>query len=351
MQKRLQLPEHKLIIDVSTRWNSALEMVVRFLEQQPAIYAVLSAKEIRGREKDIALLSDTDISLAEELVVVLTPLQTATKLLCDESMQTVSVILPLQHQLLTFMQQKDGDSEFIKNVKAAITNDLSGRYQGIKSNLTLSALIDPRFKLAPFLTDDERLDAYHQLTVEAVSIKNNRPVVVKQEPGVATEPPLPILPALPTMQIQSVAEEPPNFDPVSPSGSPTKKKIKEEQAEASDTLKHTAMSALFGDVYITNVEPPKSKQELVESEVSQFKREPPINANESPLMWWKTHSDKYPTLALVAKKYLCIPATSVPSERVFSNAGDIVTAQRSCLKPKHVDMLIFLKKNWKPANS
>ena len=63
------------------------------------------------------------------------------------------------------------------------------------------------------------------------------------------------------------------------------------------------MSALFGDVYITNVvEPPKPKQELVESEVLQFKREPPINANESALKWWKTHSDKYPTLALVAKK-------------------------------------------------
>ena len=223
MQKRLQLPEHKLIIDVSTGWNSALEMVVRSLEQQPAIYAVLSAKEIRGREKDLALLSDTDISLAEELVVVLTPLQTATKLLCDESMPTVSVILPLQHQLLTFMQQKDGDSEFIKNVKATITNDLSGRYQDIKSKLSLSALIDPRFKLAPFLTDDERLDDYHQLTVEAVSVKNDRPVVVKQEPGVAIEPPLPILPALPAMQIQSVAEESPNLDPVSPSGSPTKK--------------------------------------------------------------------------------------------------------------------------------
>jgi hypothetical protein len=43
--------------------------------------------------------------------------------------------------------------------------------------------------------------------------------------------------------------------------------------------------------------------------------------------------------------YLCIPATSVASERIFSTAGDLVTAQRSCLSGDQVDRLIFLKKN------
>ena len=40
-----------------------------------------------------------------------------------------------------------------------------------------------------------------------------------------------------------------------------------------------------------------------------------------------------------------IPATSVPSKRVFSTAGDIVNAQTSQLLPGNVDMLIFLKDN------
>ena len=47
----------------------------------------------------------------------------------------------------------------------------------------------------------------------------------------------------------------------------------------------------------------------------------------------------------VAKYYLCIHATSVPSERVFSTAGDIATAQRAALSGENVDILIFLKKN------
>ena len=52
-----------------------------------------------------------------------------------------------------------------------------------------------------------------------------------------------------------------------------------------------------------------------------------------------------PVWAHIAKKYLVTQATSVASERVFSTAGDIVCAQRSCLKSEKVDMLLFLKKN------
>ena len=40
-QKLLELPEHSLIQDVSTRWNSVHDMIKRACEQQPAIAAVL----------------------------------------------------------------------------------------------------------------------------------------------------------------------------------------------------------------------------------------------------------------------------------------------------------------------
>ena len=96
-QKLLQLPEHKLLIDVATRWNSALDMISTYLEQQPAIYAALTSKELHGREKDLGTLSERDITTAEELVIVLTPLKIATTALCEESVPTLSMIMPLQH--------------------------------------------------------------------------------------------------------------------------------------------------------------------------------------------------------------------------------------------------------------
>ena len=64
-----------------------------------------------------------------------------------------------------------------------------------------------------------------------------------------------------------------------------------------------------------------------------------------PLEWWANAEHKYPLIAKFAKHMLAIPATSVPSERIFSTAGDVITASRASLKPKNVDMLIFLKKN------
>ena len=59
-------------------------MVSRYLEQH-AIYAVLTSNELRGKEKDLATLSDRDITCAEDLVTVLIPIKVATTALCEEN--------------------------------------------------------------------------------------------------------------------------------------------------------------------------------------------------------------------------------------------------------------------------
>ena len=64
-----------------------------------------------------------------------------------------------------------------------------------------------------------------------------------------------------------------------------------------------------------------------------------------PLQWWKSYESQFPILAMLAKYYLSMCATSSPSERVFSTSGNIITSKRSCLKPDKVDKLVFLAKN------
>lgn len=82
-----------------------------------------------------------------------------------------------------------------------------------------------------------------------------------------------------------------------------------------------------------------------QEEVAKYRQVAPVPLSEDPLKWWSMHEREYPLLSLQAKCYLCVPGTSVPAERIFSTAGDIVTAQRSCLLPEHVDQLLFLQKN------
>lgn len=73
--------------------------------------------------------------------------------------------------------------------------------------------------------------------------------------------------------------------------------------------------------------------------------ERPLSKRENPLSWWENNAARYPHLAQLAKTLLCVPATSTPSERLFSAAGNIASKKRASLSPDHVDMLTFLHCN------
>ena len=66
-------------------------------------------------------------------------------------------------------------------------------------------------------------------------------------------------------------------------------------------------------------------------EISRYNGEAATELNL--LSWWKENLHRYPILTRLARKYLCNPATFVPTERAFSSAGNIVSAKRSCLQP------------------
>ena len=61
--------------------------------------------------------------------------------------------------------------------------------------------------------------------------------------------------------------------------------------------------------------------------------------------WWKANSSTYPSMYLAFKATLNIPATSVPSERIFSLAGFILNKRRSQLLATNVNRYIFLNRN------
>jgi hypothetical protein len=64
-----------------------------------------------------------------------------------------------------------------------------------------------------------------------------------------------------------------------------------------------------------------------------------------PLSWWKIKASVYPRLIKVMTGRLCIVATSVPSERVFSKTGQIITERRNRISPLKARQLAFLNAN------
>lgn len=83
--------------------------------------------------------------------------------------------------------------------------------------------------------------------------------------------------------------------------------------------------------------------EIASDELGRFKLEKRLGDGEDPLLWWKMNQHRFPRLASLAKTVLCIPATSVPCERLFSSAGYIMNKTRCSLDPQNVTMLVCLR--------
>ncbi|KAK3869085.1 hypothetical protein Pcinc_025587 [Petrolisthes cinctipes] len=68
-------------------------------------------------------------------------------------------------------------------------------------------------------------------------------------------------------------------------------------------------------------------------EVKGFLSEQLIPRTADPLEWWKSRSLVFKNTCAVMKTRLCVVATSVPSERIFSKTGQIITDKRNRLSP------------------
>lgn len=169
-QTQLSLPKHKLIQDVPTRWNSSLDMLARFWEQQPAVLNTLLSRKLK-KEEDMARLSEDDMALIQEVVKLMTPLKVATILLSEEKNPTITMISPLQAKLQKHFQAKESDLPEISEMKRRFNQDFSGRYANIQDTLHCATALDPRFKDLAFLDDETTKDTiFMKIAAEVVNM-------------------------------------------------------------------------------------------------------------------------------------------------------------------------------------
>lgn len=80
--------------------------------------------------------------------------------------------------------------------------------------------------------------------------------------------------------------------------------------------------------------------------MNRYLEEGYVDRKTDPLLWWKENQHYYPLMSKLVKQHFNIIGTSVPCERLFSKAGNLITDRRSRLKDKTVEQILFLNTNY-----
>ena len=287
----------KLKQECETRWNSTFDMLDRYITQHQEITTVLCTA---GKPK-MCLGNDEEdgrdeIDMVKEIVLTLKPFKEATTELSAEKFTTISKVLPMIQILKKTVANKTGHT-----LATQLDESLEQRFSQLenKSHLKIATMLDPRFKRKDALT-----------------------------PGLIQE----------IKALMNTDNETPN----------EKNATVEIEADTQETATGSASESSLWDEYDKDNEDDRGEgngMSAADMELQFYIETRRLDRSSDPLLWWKSHSQTLPLLSRLAKTFLASPATSVPSEQVFSKAGEIINKRRSNLKKSNVDMLIFLNKN------
>ncbi|XP_066590570.1 E3 SUMO-protein ligase ZBED1-like [Prorops nasuta] len=262
-------------------------------------HSVAASDELR-KQKSPPMLSASELQAVKEFVKVLRPLEQSTKELCAELYISASKVIPIVNCLKNNLSDISVQTPIGKKIYYLTLSALDDGFLNIENNnmLAMASLLDPRFKSLHFKDDKELSSAISCLKNQ---LKVNERVEISEN------------------------------DPVSNSRNET---------DINDIWSYH--NKLFADKNKTNPDEcdisesmPVLLQHYLNFALSDLE-------TDSIIFWKKEFGATYPSLRDVAIRYLPITATSVPSERLFSKAGIIMTESRNRLSSKHLHQLLFL---------
>ena len=236
-------------------------------------------------------LTPYQLDLIGKVIAVLNPIEEITKSISTDA-ASVSLIIPFIRALRRTLKIHDNDRG-VQTMKGDMLTSLNRRYIDVESNspLVLATLLDPRFKDKFFSGTQKRAFAKELLDQMVAEFTHS---VEPREPS----------PKLPKAVVLKCFSE-----------------ILEEAGVEVDSKYNTVV-----DKYL-------SKPLIPFHRGSAYK-------------WWAENRVCFKPLADLAIKYLSSPPTSVPSERLFSRAGDIYDEKRNHLAPERAEMLLLIKNNF-----
>ncbi|XP_055522567.1 E3 SUMO-protein ligase ZBED1-like [Wyeomyia smithii] len=294
MQVKLGQKELKLKQDVVTRWNSIFDMLERLIRSKEAIVSTLALLD----SSRCALETD-DWEIIRQSMEVLRPFNDVTTEISSEKTGSLSKTTVMARLLSRQLRYSDSAFSQVKKLITELGEGLKARFGERESNELISQaiLLDPRFRKQGF-GDDQKYRVAYQTLIQKI----------RQLPSASNEGP------------QLVEPEP----------------------QSSTT--HSTLWKQF-DETVSRLQGKSDPTSASIVELDKFLAEPYLHRTGDPLAWWETRKHMYPKLHRIMLRRLCIPATSVPCERIFSKTGQLVTEKRSRLKSKHIAEMIFVNAN------
>lgn len=287
----------KLVQNCVTRWNSTYQMLERIVELKGPICELLSEQ---GMAEKVGCVDSNWWQAVSQFVLVLQPLYEATLDLSGENQPTGSKAIPITKMLTLHYQCFVNNSEpgtVEHNLAVAILANLNRRFGYCEDlpELALASILDPRFKGHGFQLSSKLEEATEFLI---------RELEKTSEIGVTLDQ----VPEIPSKRPRGSLWEP--FD------------------------QHVAQQGGTGSI------------RRARTELNAYLQLPCETRGANAIAWWNENGrGQFPLLFNAAMKYLIIPASSIPSERVFSTAGQVLTKRRNRLSDESARMLICMHNN------
>ena len=309
ISKSLGLKCKKLILDVSTRWNSTYNMLACAIEFKN-VFLIYSTSDQGFKEY---VPSEEDWERVAGVCSFLEVFSDVTKVVSGTGYSTSNLFLSEIRRVKQIIDKKAIDPNLHIREMARKMELKFEKYWG-ETNLVMAigAVMDPRFKM--------KLPAFCFPTLY--------PIASDSETNLSY-----LGNALTDLYLEYCREE--------KDASKEKNESGISSSDANFMAEHSETPQGIND-YESFIRESGGILEPTKSELEEYLSEKIVapTSKFDVLAWWKGNSSKFPILSKMAADILSIPISTVASESTFSAGSRVIEPHRSCLKPETVEVLL-----------
>ena len=341
----------KVIVDVVTRWWSTYSMLDRLVYLRPALNALIADNTI----PEDNVITQEEWHTVLKIVDILKPFKTAQKKLEGDKYVTISwipyMIKNIHSKLgdaLHLASDEDDEDQNLVSLLNKLLSDFRTRWMpentlqfsenvlrghncrqvGIHPLISIATALDPRFKSLSVYDDDDSKDkVWQQVLALMVNEAESRP------------------------EFENIHNE------INVSTIDNNNSIDSDIEDIIDEIERNNQFSHNVNMYRRDENSNTGHvHDMCTSELESYKKIVPLSFLHTdafgnkhlscPLEhFWVKKKDQFPILFQLAMKYLCIPATSAPSERIFSVASKIISKFRNRISDGNAGSILFIHGN------